>query len=32
LSGLDKKVQSAIVDGGFFDITKIETMISEKLK
>ncbi len=32
ISGLDKKLQTAVVDGGLFDITKIETMISERLK
>lgn len=32
ISGLDKKVQTSVVNGGFFDITKIETMISERLK
>lgn len=32
LSGFDKKLQTAVVDGGFFDVTKIETMISERLK
>jgi cytochrome c-type biogenesis protein len=32
VSGLDKKIQTAVVDGGFFDVTKIETMISERLK
>lgn len=32
ISGLDKKIQSAVVDGGFFDVTKIERMISERLQ
>lgn len=31
LSGLDKKVQSAVVNGGFFDVTKLEITINERL-
>ncbi len=30
-SGLDKKIETAILDGGFFDVTKVEQTISEKL-
>lgn len=32
ISGLDKKVQTAVVNGGIFDITKIEMMINERLQ
>ena len=32
ISGLDAKVQTAVVNGGFFDVTRIERMISERLK
>jgi cytochrome c-type biogenesis protein len=32
ITGIDKKIETAVLNGGFFDITKLEQGISEKLK